>query len=187
MGDRRRADVALVVARLGGGACELWFCPHVPISSQPTCRPAGLSVGSSPCQRCNVRCGHATFVWSCGPERLARSLLKKAPDAWLGHIVTPGSPGCLPGHRFPRSRSDRSVLLFSFLCGPSEEGGREDVDESWRARRSSSSTRAESRSFSAVSRSTCPVSSAISRYAAASRTVSPAAGSADSSSAEGRP
>jgi hypothetical protein len=71
----------------------------------------------------------------------------------------------LPGRRFPRSRSDRSVLLFSFLCGPSEEGGREDVDESWRARRSSSSTRAESRSFSAVSRSTCPVSSAISRYA----------------------
>jgi hypothetical protein len=77
MGDRRRADVALVVARLGGGACELWFCPHVPISSQPTCRPAGLSVGSSPCQRRNVRCGHATFVWSCGPERLARSLLKR--------------------------------------------------------------------------------------------------------------
>ena len=87
----------------------------------------------------------------------------------------------------PRSRSDRSVLLFSFLCGPSEEGGREDVDESWRARRSSSSTRAESRSFSAVSRSTCPVSSAISRYAPASRTASPAAGSADSCSAEGRP
>ena len=54
-------------------------------------------------------------------------------------------------------------------------------------RRSSSSTRAESRSFSAVSRSTCPVSSAISRYAPASRTASPAAGSADSSSAEGRP
>ena len=48
------------------------------------------------------------------------------------------------------------------------------MDESWRARRSSSSTRAESRSFSAVSRSTCPVSSAISRYAAASRTASPA-------------
>jgi hypothetical protein len=42
---------------------------------------------------------------------------------------------------------------------------REDVNESWRARRSSSSTRAESRSFSAVSRSTCPVSSAISRCA----------------------
>jgi hypothetical protein len=61
------------------------------------------------------------------------------------------------------------------------------VDESWRTRRSSSSTRAESRSFSAVSRSTCLVSSAISRQAPGGRTAGPAAGSADSCSAEGGP
>src|SRR5580693_4294614 len=48
IGDRRRADVALVVTRLGGGLCEPWFCPHVPIARQPTCRPAGPSLGSSP-------------------------------------------------------------------------------------------------------------------------------------------
>src|SRR3984885_3123898 len=47
IGDCRGADVALAVARLGGGVCELWFCPHVPIASQPTCRPAGLWVGFS--------------------------------------------------------------------------------------------------------------------------------------------
>jgi hypothetical protein len=64
MGERRRADVALVVARLGGGACELWFCPHVPISSQPTCRPAGLSVGSSPAK--GATSGVATQL-SSGP------------------------------------------------------------------------------------------------------------------------
>src|ERR1700722_10882271 len=67
--DRRRADVALVVARLGGEVRELWICPHVPIASQPTSRPAGLRVGFSPYQRRNVRYGHTTFVWSCGPQR----------------------------------------------------------------------------------------------------------------------
>src|ERR1022692_2909862 len=66
------------------------------------------------------------------------------------------------------------------LYGLSEEGGRDDVDESLRACRSRSSTRAESRSI-------CAVSSAISRYASASRTASSAAGRADSSSVEGTP
>jgi hypothetical protein len=54
------------------------------------------------------------------------------------------------------------------------------VDESWRARRSRSSTRADSRSI-------CAVSSPISRHASASRTASSAAGRADSSSADGIP
>ena len=45
-------------------------------------------------------------------------------------IVVPGSPGCLPGRRFPRSRSDRSA---PFLYGLSDDGGRDDVDESRRA------------------------------------------------------
>ena len=46
-------------------------------------------------------------------------------------IVVPGSPGCLPGRRFPRSRSDRSAPFF--LYGLSDDGGRDDVDESLRA------------------------------------------------------
>jgi hypothetical protein len=70
----------------------------------------------------------------------------------------------------PRSRSDRSRLVFA--CGLSDEGGRDDVDESRRAWRSSCSTLA--------------VSSPISRYASASRAASSAAGSTESSS-EGTP
>ena len=100
-------------------------------------------------------------------------------------IVIPGSPGCFPGRRFPRSRSDRSLPFF--LYGLSEDGGRDDVDESLRACRSNSSTRADKRSTCAASRPACAVSSAISRYASASRTASSAAGRADSSSAEGTP
>ena len=93
-------------------------------------------------------------------------------------IVIPGSPGCFPGRRFPRSRSDRFAPFF--LSGLSEEGGREDVEESLPAWRSSSPTRS-------AKRSTCPVSPAISWYASASRCASTAAGRADSSSAEGAP
>ena len=81
----------------------------------------------------------------------------------------PGLVACSRGERSP-----------PFLQGLSEEGGRDDVDESLGARRSSCPIRAESRS-------TCAVSSPISRYASASRTASSAAGRADSSSAEGTP
>ena len=55
-------------------------------------------------------------------------------------IVVPGSPGCFPGRRFPRSRSDRSRPFF--LYGLSDDGGLDDVDESLPACRSRSSTRA---------------------------------------------
>ena len=89
----------------------------------------------------------------------------------MSFIVVPGSPGCFPGRRFPRSRSDRSRGFFSY--GLSDDGGFDDVEESRRACRSSCSTRA--------------VSSAISRYASASRAASSACGSAESSSAEGTP
>ena len=89
----------------------------------------------------------------------------------MSFIVVPGSPGCLPGRRFPRSRSDRSRGLF--LYGLSDDGGRDEFDESRPARRSRSSTRARS----------CP----ISWYASASRAASSACGSADSSSAESTP
>jgi hypothetical protein len=76
---------------------------------------------------------------------------RRVPEPLIGsstrRIVVPGSPGCLPGRRFPRSRSDRSRL---FLYGLSDEGGRDDVDESRRPRRSSSSTRADKRSTCAA-------------------------------------
>jgi hypothetical protein len=85
----------------------------------------------------------------------------------VSFIVVPGTPGCLPGRRLPRSRSDRSRLFN--LYGLSDDGGRDDTDESRRTRRSRSSTRAASRSFRAVS-------SPISRYASASRAASSAAG-----------
>ncbi len=45
-------------------------------------------------------------------------------------IVVPGSPGCLPGRRFPRARKDRSAPFL--LYGLSDDGGRDDVDESLR-------------------------------------------------------
>ena len=68
-------------------------------------------------------------------------------------MAVPGPPGCLPGRRFPRSRSDRSRGFF--LYGLSDDGGREEFEESPRTCRSSSSIRA-------CSRCAWPVSSAIS-------------------------
>src|SRR5437660_4896245 len=92
-------------------------------------------------------------------------------------IADPGSPGCFPGRRFPRSRSERSGL---FLYGLSEDGGLDEVDEYFPASHSSRPTRAASSSFRAVS-------SPISRYAPASSAASSAAGRADSSSSDGTP
>jgi hypothetical protein len=112
-----------------------------------------------------------------------QSILSSGSSARL--IVIPGSPGCFPGRRFPRSRSERSLPFF--LYGLSEEGGRDDVDESLRACHSSSSTRPDKRSTCEARRPACAVSSAISWYASASRTASSAAGRADSSFAEGTP
>lgn len=117
MGDRRGADVALVVARLGGGAGELWICPHVPISSQPTCRPAGLSVGSSPCQRRNVRCGHATFVWSCGPKRLLEARSKRHLMRGWGT----SSPGDHPAV-YPAAASPAPAATDPCSSSPSDAG-----------------------------------------------------------------
>jgi len=64
-------------------------------------------------------------------------------------IVDPGSPACFPGRRFPRSRNDRPLPLF--LYGLSEDGGLDDVDESFPACHSSRPIRAASCSFRAVS------------------------------------
>ena len=48
----------------------------------------------------------------------------------MSFIVVPGSPGCFPGRRFPRSRNDRSLAFF--LYGLSDDGGRDDEAESLR-------------------------------------------------------
>ena len=91
-------------------------------------------------------------------------------------IVVPGSPGCLPGRRLPRSRSDRS-RASSYTGCPTTAAATTRTNPSPPAARAAS-TRADSPS-------TCAVSSPISRYASASRAASSAGGSADSSSAEG--
>ena len=91
-------------------------------------------------------------------------------------IVVPGSPGCLPGRRFPRSRSDRS--FFSY--GLSDDGGFDDVEESFPARRSSCPIRSR----------ICPITaacSAMTRHASASWAASSPCGRAASSPADGRP
>jgi hypothetical protein len=50
-----------------------------------------------------------------------------------------GAPGCLPGRRPERLREDR--FLAGFFChGASVEGGREELEESFDSRRSSSAT-----------------------------------------------
>src|SRR5450755_1052403 len=62
---------------------------------------------------------------------------------------TPGSPGCFPGLRPDRSRDDRG-LAGCLLHGASEDGGREEFDESAPSRRSSSATRAVNLSICAA-------------------------------------
>jgi len=112
------------------------------------------------------------------PQHAAGGQKTVSSGSSMRFIVAPGLPGCLPGRRFPRSRSDRSAPLF--LYGLSEEGGRDDVDESFPAWRSNCPTLDARRSF-------CAVSSAISRYASTSRAARSAADRAESSSAEGTP
>ena len=52
---------------------------------------------------------------------------------------TPGSPGCLPGLRPDRS-AGRPGLRGLLVYGESEDGGREEFDESAPSRRSNSAT-----------------------------------------------
>src|ERR1019366_7615449 len=76
------------------------------------------------------------------------------------------APGCLPGLRPDRLRSDRSLVFFWY--GLSEEGGLEDVEESLPRRRSSSSTRAASTASCARAAASCAAASS-SPSSAASR------------------
>src|ERR1019366_7871794 len=71
------------------------------------------------------------------------------------------APGCLPGRRPDRLRSDRSLVFFWY--GLSEEGGLEDVEESLPRRRSSSSTRAASTASCARAAASCAAASPIPR------------------------
>ena len=81
-------------------------------------------------------------------------------------IVVPGAPGCLPGLR-PAARRDerRSGLRY----GGSEDGGRDEVDESTPSRRSNSAIRstcaltwADKASTCADVAVICPVNASIS-------------------------
>ena len=126
------------------------------------------------------------------PRHSAGGYQNRCAGSSTRRIVVPGSPGCFPGARFPFSRSDRSRGFF--LYGLSDDGGFDDVEESFPARRSRASTRAASRPFSATASSTraaisrtWAVSCAITRYASASRSASTPCGRTASSSADGRP
>src|ERR1022692_920460 len=66
--------------------------------------------------------------------------------------VEDGAPGCLPGFRPDRVRSDRA---FGFLYGLSEDGGFDDVDEALPSRRRSSSICSASTASLACTASSC--------------------------------
>ena len=89
------------------------------------------------------------------------------------------APGCLPGLRPDLPRSDRSRGFF--LYGLSEDGGFEDVEESFATSRSSSSTRAASASICASRAASCAAARS-SRSAAASRSREFCAASSDAAS-----
>lgn len=63
------------------------------------------------------------------------------------------APGCLPGLRADRRRSDRSFGFF--LYGLSDEGGRDDVEESLPRRRSRSAARPVSTPICACAAASC--------------------------------
>jgi hypothetical protein len=112
--------------------------------------------------------GQVSAAPAAGGRRVLEPLIRIIDELHrrpgLGRMLSGGPPSPLP---------QRPVLPV-FLYGLSDDGGRDDVDESLRTRRLRSSTSADSRSTRAVS-------SPISRYASASS----GGGSADSSSAEG--
>ena len=63
--------------------------------------------------------------------------VRGTPEAWRS--VEDSAPGCFPGLRPLRPRSDRSLGLF--LYGLSDDGGLDDAEESLPRRRSISATR----------------------------------------------
>ena len=72
------------------------------------------------------------------PRHSAGGNSSRSSGSSTSRIVVPGSPGCLPGGRFPRSRADRSRPFF--LYGLSDDGGFDDVEESRPTCRRRSST-----------------------------------------------
>ena len=150
-----------------------WACTSGPYCARPVTPGGGWSAVTVP-QRSHARActwysvtfggggGAMSNTWSRwtpvtpAPARSAPHS-EHAPGAHT--IVTSGSatccsvddcaPGCLPGGRLPRSRRERSRGLFAY--GLSDDGGRDEFDESFPSRRSSSATRAASASTCAAS------------------------------------
>jgi hypothetical protein len=88
----------------------------------------------------------------------------------------PGVPGCLPGRR-PSARSAARRSARAGLRSPSEEGGLEELEESWPSRRSSSATRACSVAIRRACSALAPRSSAMT--AAWTATVASRSGSGE--------
>lgn len=129
------------------GAAQLLYIIDL---HQPTPVSCGTAVSRPRTAATALDAGKGRSMILEGLDQLCLGHRRAALDADL-----PGPAGAGPAWSSRRrSRSCRP-------CGPPDDGGRDEVDESLRACRSSSSTRAESRP-------TCPLSSEISRYASAS-------------------
>src|SRR5664279_1078496 len=101
---------------------------------------AGTGGRSTTCRRSDTVAGAPVNDW-VHPEQRPGSIGTTRSGVSHNDRDTPGSPGCLPGLRPDRSRDDRGFAGF-FAYGESEDGGREEFDESAPSRRSSSATRA---------------------------------------------
>src|SRR5664280_2092261 len=100
---------------------------------------AGTGGRSTTCRRSDTVTG-APVNDRVHPEQCPGSIRTTRSGVSDNDRDTPGSPGCLPGLRPDRSRDDRGFAGF-LLHGGSEDGGREEFDESKPSRRSNSATR----------------------------------------------
>ena len=97
----------------------------------------------------------------------AHTMISSGSATWRS--VEDSAPGCFPGLRPLRPRSDRSLGFF--LYGLSDDGGFDDVEESLPRRRSISATRSLSAAIlaSAASRAALAAASCASRASMTSR------------------
>jgi hypothetical protein len=99
----------------------------------------------------------ANELWQ--PVQRSRSIGTRRSGLSDSDRDTPGSPGCFPGLRPDRCRDDRAFAGF-FVYGESEDGGREELDESAASLRSNSAILAVSLSLNSACDATNSRSSA---------------------------